>query len=512
MEFLFAALGLVVGAGIAAGILVTLQSRRKKEDRSEAERVLAEAKKSAESLRAEAKDEQARRRETLERETNDRRAALKDDERRIQKKEDEADRRIAQLQTREKQVEAQAKTFETKTAETEAKALELDGLIREEKDALHKFSGLSKEDATKLLLGRLDEELVKEKADLIHKMQTGAKEEGEKRAREIITLAIQKFSAPHTAESTVSVVDLPAEDMKGRIIGREGRNIRAFEKATGIDVIIDDTPGVIILSGFDAVRREMAKRAMEKLVFDGRIHPTRIEEVVEMTKKEMEEHIIQTGKQFLYEMDIHNVHPKLITLLGRLKYRTSYGQNVLQHVKEVALCSQALAAEMRLDPVLARRCGVFHDIGKAIDMEMEGTHPAIGGELLTRFNESKEVIDAAAGHHSDMNAKYPYTVIAAAADAISASRPGARGETLEKHVKRLTQLEEIAARFGPVDTAYAIQAGRELRVLVNAGKVDDAGSTVLARDIANLIEKEVAYPGEVKVTVIRETRIVDYAR
>jgi ribonuclease Y len=325
-------------------------------------------------------------------------------------------------------------------------------------------------------------------------------------------MAIQRFAASHPADSVVSVVDLPSEDMKGRIIGREGRNIRAFERATGVDVVVDDTPGVIVLSAFDGVRREMARRSMEKLLLDGRIHPTRIEEIVEQNKREMEQHILEVGRQFLYEMDLQNVHPKLVTLLGRLKYRTSYGQNVLQHVREVAHVCSVMAAELKMDVRLARRCGLFHDIGKAVDQEFEGSHPVIGGELLKRFEEPKEVVDAAANHHNDADARFPYTVLAAAADAISASRPGARSENLDRYVKRLEQLEAIAKGMAGVTGAYAIQAGREVRVLVDSDKINDGQALVVARDIAKTIEQQMTYPGEIRVTVLRETRVVEYAR
>jgi len=300
--------------------------------------------------------------------------------------------------------------------------------------------------------------------------------------------------------------------MKGRIIGREGRNIRAFERATGVDVIVDDTPGVIVLSAFDGVRREMARRSMEKLIIDGRIHPTRIEEITEQTKREMEEHINNVGKEFLREQDIMNVHPKLVTLLGRLKYRTSYGQNVLQHVREVAHLSAVMAAELKLDQRLARRCGVFHDIGKAVDQEFEGSHPVIGGELLKRFEEPKEVVDAAANHHNDPDANYVYTVIASAADAISASRPGARSESLDRYIKRIQELETLAKSQPGVTAVYAIQAGREIRVLVDCDKVSDPQAVILARDIAKQIEQQLTYPGEIRVTVMRESRFVEYAR
>jgi ribonuclease Y len=309
------------------------------------------------------------------------------------------------------------------------------------------------------------------------------------------------------------VIDLPNEEMKGRIIGREGRNIRAFENLTGVDVLIDEAPNSIALSSFDGVRREISKRAMERLITDGRIHPTRIEEIVEQVKREMEQEIQAIGKQFLFDHEVHNVHPKLQTLVGRLKFRTSYGQNVLQHVKEVAHSCAVMAAELGLDPKLARRCGIFHDIGKAVDHTFEGSHPVIGGELLKRFGESKEVIEAAEHHHSDPNTvQYAYTVVTAAADAISASRPGARDESPENYIKRIEKLEALAKSFEGVANAYAIQAGREIRVMVDAERIADDKAVLLARDMAKSIEDQLTYPGEIRVTVIREKRIIDYAR
>jgi ribonuclease Y len=326
-------------------------------------------------------------------------------------------------------------------------------------------------------------------------------------------MAVHRFAAPHTVESVVSLVDVPNEEMKGRIIGREGRNIRAFERETGVDVIIDDTPGTISLSAFDGVRREIARRAMERLIADGRIHPARIEEIVENVKREMENEIGKIGKQFLAEQDIHNVHPKLITLLGRLQFRTSYGQNVLQHIREVAHVCSVMAAELGLDAKLARRCGVFHDIGKAVDHTFEGSHPQIGGDLLKRFGEGSEVIEAAEHHHSDpTTVKHIMTVLAAAADAVSASRPGARGETVENYMRRVEKLEAIAKSFPGVTQAFAVYAGRELRIIVSAEQVNDDQAVVLARDVAKAIEEQLTYPGEIKVTVMRERRIIEYAR
>jgi ribonuclease Y len=512
-ELLWIALGLLAGsgAGFAAGYVLLARSRRTKAA-IEAEKIVAEATARAEKIVADSRAEAARLRDDAERQIREERNELRQYEGRLAKKEDMLDKRVDALQQKERLVEQKSKDVERKERELASKEQEVERVVQEEKATLHRIAQLTKEEAVKLLLDKLEPELEREKADLIRKRLDAAKESAESEARRIISMAIQRFAASHTADSVVTVVDLPNEEMKGRIIGREGRNIRAFERATGVDVIVDDTPGVIVLSAFDGVRREMARRSMEKLILDGRIHPTRIEEITEQTKREMEEHINNVGKEFLREQDILNVHPKLVTLLGRLKYRTSYGQNVLQHIREVAHLCAVMAAELKLDVRLARRCGLFHDIGKAVDQEFEGSHPVIGGELLKRFDEPKEVVDAAANHHNDPDANYLYTVLAAAADAISASRPGARSESLERYVKRIEQLEKIAKSQPGVTGVYAIQAGREVRVLVDSDKVNDAQAVILARDIAKSIEEQMTYPGEIRVTVMRETRFVEYAR
>jgi ribonuclease Y len=502
-------------AGLAAGYVVAyllVAQSKKTKAALEAAQIVAEATAKSEKALAETRAEAAKVRDEAEKQIREERNELRQYENRVTKKEDVIDKRADELQRREQSVDARSKNIDRKEVEVTGKEREVTKIIEEEKVTLHKIAGLTKEDAVKLLLDKLEPELEKEKADLIKKRLDAAKENAEGEARRVISMAIQRFAASHTADSVVTIVDLPSEDLKGRIIGREGRNIRAFERATGVDVIVDDTPGVIVLSAFDGVRREMARRSMEKLIIDGRIHPTRIEEITEQTKREMEEHINNVGKEFLREADIMNVHPKLVTLLGRLKYRTSYGQNVLQHVREVAHLSAVMAAELKLDQRIARRCGVFHDIGKAVDQEFEGSHPVIGGELLKRFEEAKEVVDAAANHHNDPDANYVYTVIAAAADAISASRPGARSESLDRYIKRIQELETLAKTQPGVTGVYAIQAGREIRVLVDCDKVSDPQAVILARDIAKQIEQQLTYPGEIRVTVMRESRFVEYAR
>jgi ribonuclease Y len=371
---------------------------------------------------------------------------------------------------------------------------------------------MSVEDAKELLLERLGREVDRETEQLIMKRQEAAKETANARAREIIITAIQRYAADHTSDSTVSTVDIPSDEMKGRVIGREGRNIRAFEKATGVDVIVDDTPGVVVISSFDPVRREVARRSLEKLIQDGRIHPGRIEEIVAETAEEVDHEVTEIGKRAALEANVLNLHPKMYELLGRLNFRTSYGQNVLRHSIEVAYLSQMMAEELGLDGALARRCGILHDIGKAVDHEVEGGHPNIGAELAKRYNEKEEVLNAIAGHHGDIQATTMYTPLVSAADAISASRPGARRESLERYIKRLERLESLANAFAGVKQSYAIQAGREIRVIVDAKSIDDAGTAKLARDIAKSVEEEMEYPGEIRVSLVREVRAVEYAR
>src|SRR6516225_1954039 len=500
-----------LGVGFAVAYFIVAQSKKSKAS-IEAARISAEATAASEKAVSQARTDAAKIRDDAEKQIREERNELRQSENRLAKKEDGIEKRADELQRREQSVDARSKNVDRKESEIATKEREVTKIIEEEKTTLHRIAGLTKDEAVKLLLDKLEPELEKEKADLIKKRLAVAQDSAESEARRVISMAIQRFAASHTADSVVTVVDLPSDEMKGRIIGREGRNIRAFERATGVDVIVDDTPGVIVLSAFDGVRREMARRSMEKLIIDGRIHPTRIEEITEQTKREMEEHINNVGKEFLREADIMNVHPKLVTLLGRLKYRTSYGQNVLQHVREVAHLSAVMAAELKLDQRIARRCGVFHDIGKAVDQEFEGSHPVIGGELLKRFEEPKEVVDAAANHHNDPDANFVYTVLAAAADAISASRPGARSESLDRYIKRIQELETLARSQPGVTGVYAIQAGREIRVLVDCDKVSDPQAVTLARDIAKQIEQQLTYPGEIRVTVMRESRFVEYAR
>ena len=476
---------------------------------AQARKILEEAQKEAEGKKREAileaKEEILKQRNEMERENKERRNELQRLERRLVQKEEVLDRKVESL---EKKEEAMSR----KESEVEALKKELSALYNRQVAELERISGLTSEEARQILLADIEKEVQHEAALLIKEIENKAKEEGEKRAREIITSAIQRCAADHVAETTVAVIPLPNDEMKGRIIGREGRNIRAFETATGIDLIIDDTPEAVILSGFDPIRREIARISLEKLIVDGRIHPARIEEMVEKARKEVEQQIREAGEQAVFETGVHGLHPELIYLLGRLKFRTSYGQNVLKHSIEVAHLAGLMAAELGVDIQLAKRAGLLHDIGKAVDHEVEGPHVAIGVELAKKYRENKEVIHAIAAHHGD---EEPKTVIAGliqAADAISAARPGARRETLEAYIKRLQKLEEIASTFEGVEKSYAIQAGREIRIMVKPEKVDDLGAIKLSREIAKKIENELDYPGQIKVMIIRETRVVDYAK
>lgn len=482
-----------------------------------AERLAEQAKRDAERIvkdgELRAKDEAFRKREEVTRELEKTRGELREQERRLEKREDAVEDQLRKLAEKEKQLDAAVKKAAEQREALEKRAKDLDAVIEQETKALHTITGLSRTDAEKMLLDRLEKDLADEVAARIRKANEHVGQQAEAKAREILATAVQRYAAAHTADATVSTVDIPSDDMKGRIIGREGRNIRTFEKATGVDVIVDDTPGVVVVSAFDNVRREIARISLAKLIQDGRIHPTRIEEVVAETQTEMDATILEIGKKAALDLDIPLPHEKILQLLGRLRFRTSYSQNVLLHSMEVAHLCGMIAAELGLNPQLARRCGLLHDVGKAADHEMEGGHPKVGAELAKRYGEtSREVLHAIAGHHDDITVDNIYTVIVAAADAISASRPGARRETLEKYVKRMEALEAVACGFPEVDNAFAIQAGRELRVIANANRTTDADALRVCRDIARAIEQQLDYPGEIKVTVVRETRMVEMAK
>ncbi len=475
--------------------------------RKDAERVLKDA-----ELRV--KDDLFTRREQFNREIESTRSELREQERRLEKREDSIEQKQQTLTRKERNVEQSQRKLTERNEQVDKRSQELEDLVREQMSRLHDLSGMSREQAEKTLLENLEHEMTGEIASRLQKHEDRYKAESEQKAREILATAIQRYASPHTADSTVSTVDIPSDDMKGRIIGREGRNIRTFEKATGVDVIVDDTPGVVIVSAFDNVRRETARLALTKLIQDGRIHPTRIEEVVAETQKEIEKHLMELGKAAVDEADVGApVHEKLVHLLGRLRFRTSYSQNVLRHSLEVAHLCGMMAAELGLNAQLARRCALLHDIGKAADHEMEGGHPKIGAELAKRYGENdRNVLHAIAGHHDDITVDHIYTVLVAAADAISASRPGARRETLEKYVKRMEELEAVACGFPGIEQAFAIQAGRELRVIANSHKTTDDDAIKICRDIARAIEQQLDYPGEIKVTVVRETRSVEIAK
>ncbi len=475
----------------------------------EAKRLLDNVKVEVENLKKEelikAKEEVLQIRNELDQEIKERRSDVQAQEKRLIQKEENLEKRASSFDSREKELER-------KIQENEESKKEIEDLIREERETLQRISGLSEEQAKEQLLQELDKTLAHEKAQLIKDSEEKAKEESSKNAKEIIAFAIQKCAADHTSETTVSVVSLPNDEMKGRIIGREGRNIKTLETLTGIDLIIDDTPEAVIISGFDPLRREIAKRAIEKLIDDGRIHPAKIEEMVEKAREELSEEIKEAGERACLEAGVNNLHPEVVKLLGKLKYRTSYGQNVLNHSVEVSNLARIMAEELGINPKIARRAGLLHDIGKALDHDMEGTHVELGVEVLKKFKENSIVINAVEAHHGDVEPQTLEAVLVQAADAISASRPGARRETLEAYIKRLEKLEEIANSFDGVDKSFAIQAGREIRLIVKPEKVNDDNMVILAREVAKKIENEMEYPGQIKINVVRESRVVDYAK
>lgn len=500
---------------LAIGVLIGIVYRKKVAEskiqgaESEAKRLVDLAKIEAENLKKEeifkAKEEIMNSRKELDQEIKERRGEVQKQESRLIQKEENLEKREANFEKKEKDVERELQ-------EVEKQKEEIAQLHEEEMVKLQKIASLTMEEAKARLLSEMDKELTAEKANLIREKEQKAKENAIKNAKEILSYAVQKCAADHSQETTVSIVALPNDDMKGRIIGREGRNIKALETLTGIDLIIDDTPEAVVLSGFDPLRREVAKIALEKLIDDGRIHPAKIEEMVEKAKEEVDTTIKEEGERAVLETGVIGLHPDIVKLIGKLKYRTSYGQNVLNHSIEVSNLARIMAEELGLDPKLAKRAGLLHDIGKALDHDMEGTHVEIGVEVLKKYKENPLVINAVEAHHGDVEPKTLEAVLVQAADAISASRPGARRETVEAYIKRLQNLEEIADSFEGVEKSFAIQAGREVRILVRPDKISDDKMTILARDVAKKIESEMDYPGQIKVNVIRETRIVDYAK
>ncbi len=476
---------------------------------NEAKRIIELANKEAENRKKEeiykAQEEIMASRKELDQEIRERRGEVQRQENRLIQKEENLENKINTLERKEKELIL-------KTEANENKGKELEELKNKEMEELERISRLSQEEAKKMILSEMEKQITIEKANLLKEMEQKTKETAEKSAKEIIGYAIQKCAADHTSETTVSIVSLPNDDMKGRIIGREGRNIKTLETLTGIDLIIDDTPEAVVISGFDPLRREIAKMALEKLINDGRIHPAKIEEMVEKSREELEQTIKEEGERAAMEAGVVGLHPDIIKLLGKLKYRTSYGQNVLNHSVEVSNLARIMAEELGLDPKIARRAGLLHDIGKALDHDMEGTHVEIGVDILKKYKENETVINAVEAHHGDVEPLSLEAVLVQAADAISASRPGARRETLEAYIKRLQQLEEIADSFEGVDKSFAIQAGREIRIIVKPEKITDSEMTIMARDVAKKVEGEMDYPGQIKVNVIRETRVVDYAK
>ena len=509
VKIIIAALALVIGALIGYIYRKNVGEKAIGSAEQKARNLILDAENRSETMKKEAileaKEEAHRLRSEAERDARERRAEVQRSERRLIQKEESIDRKLENIEKKEESIAQKEQNIINKQKD-------LDTIISKQLEELERISGYTVDEAKAILLSNIEKEVRHDASVMIKDIETKAKEEADKKAKNIITGAIQSCAADHVAESTVSVVALPNDEMKGRIIGREGRNIRAIETLTGVDLIIDDTPEAVILSGFDPVRREVARIALEKLIVDGRIHPTRIEEMVEKAEREVNATIKEEGEQAAFEVGIHNLHPELIKLLGRLKYRTSYGQNVLKHSVEVAHLAGLMAGELGLDIKLAKRAGLLHDIGKALDHEVEGTHVDIGIDVLRRYKESEAVINGMAAHHGDYEPKSMEAVLIAAADALSAARPGARRETLDAYIKRLEKLEEIANTTPGVEKSFAIQAGREIRIIAKPEEVNDEEIVFLAREISKKIEAELEYPGQIKVNVVRETRAVDYAK
>lgn len=513
---LVAVVAAVVSFVLAFAGIRFLDRRLNRDAEAEANQIREQANREATNVIKEAelqvKEQVLQQKADAEQELSEIRDQLRDRERKLDRREESLTQQTDDLRKQEKIVQGTQRKLTERLDATALQRADLDRVLDKQKQALHEITGMSQDEASKRLLDMVEKELSQEIGSMVLKHERALTEICDQKSREILLTAIQRYAAAHTAESTTSTVDIPNDEMKGRIIGREGRNIRAFEKATGVDVIIDDTPGVVIVSGFDPVRREVARQSLDKLIADGRIHPSRIEEIVGDTTKEIEKFIQKKGEEAAQEVDIPGLHPRVLYMLGRLHFRTSYSQNVLRHSIEVAFITGLLAEMIGLDGNIARRSGLLHDIGKAADHELEGGHPKIGADLLKRHGEGVEVVHAALGHHDELVTEYPYTMLVGTADACSASRPGARRESLERYVKRMEELESIANGFEGVEQAFAIQAGRELRVIASAHETDDASAAKVCREIAKALEEQLTYPGEIKVTVVRESRFSDVAR
>lgn len=511
-----AIVAMVVGLLLGASGILLVNQLRSRELKAKAETLLANAQATADNLvrsaEVDAKEAAVRQKQHLEQEAKQLREQVRKKETTLERREESLQQAAEDMRKQEKMVEANQRRLSERIAEVTTRGEEMKRLVHEQTQKLLATSGLSREEASQQLLTVIEHELESDIGHRILKHERRVNEICEQKSQEIILTAMQRYASAHTADSTTSTVDIPNDEMKGRIIGREGRNIRAFEKATGVDVIIDDTPGVVIVSGFDPVRREVARQALDKLIADGRIHPSRIEELVAETEKELEKFIRRKGQEAAEEVNIGGLHERIIYMLGRLHFRTSFSQNVLRHSVEVAFLSGMMAEMIGLNPDIARRAGLLHDIGKAADHELEGGHPKIGADLLKRHGEKEFVVHAALGHHDQLTSDYPYTLLVATADACSASRPGARRESLERYIKRMEELESIARGFEGVEQAFAIQAGRELRVIVSARQTDDAKAAKVCRDIAKAFEQQLTYPGEIKITVVRESRFTEVAR
>jgi ribonuclease Y len=508
--------GILVGIFIGYWIRRRITENQIESIRSYSKKIINDAHREAKNIKKEAmlraKDTLYKMKVEFEKETREKKEQLQAHERRLFHKQESLEKRIEQYEKKELELERKEKDIERVEKELAQKKREYEGLIEEGRKQLESIAGISSQEAKDILIKAMESEAKYEAAKLIRKVENEAREEAKRKAQEIIALAIQRYAGEYVTEKTVSVVHLPNEEMKGRIIGREGRNIRAIEAATGVDLIIDDTPEAVILSGFNPVRREVAKISLERLIDDGRIHPARIEEIVQKVNQEIESSIKEAGEQATFDVGVHSIHPELVKLIGRLKYRSSYAQNVLQHSKEVSFICGIMASELGLDVKKAKRAGLLHDIGKAVDHEVEGPHALIGADLAKKYSESSDVVHAIAAHHEEVQPETPLAVLVQAADTLSGARPGARQEMYESYVKRIEELEKIAMSFKGVTKSYAIQAGRELRIMVAGEMIDDEQSYVLCKEIAKKIEKDLTYPGQIKVTVIRETRAVDYAR